>query len=85
MSNLLVLAVCNEPRVLMLGRLILEYIQKGILECIVGVLCRNLVEGWFYAHPSSTTAEVDLWVVGCGGVKYCWNRFRYHFSLPHSS
>jgi hypothetical protein len=45
MSNLLVLAVRNEPRALLLGPTVSEYIQKGTLECIVAVLCRILVQG----------------------------------------
>ena len=63
MSHLLVLAVRNEPRALMLGRTVSEYIQKGTLECIVAVLGRILVRGWFYSQHSFTTAEDSLVVV----------------------
>jgi hypothetical protein len=66
MSNL-VLAVCNEPRGLTVGRTISEIYRKELFECTVDVLCRNLFQGWFYACPSSTTAKVSFWAVGHGG------------------
>jgi hypothetical protein len=63
MSNLLVLAVRNELRALMMGCTVSEYVQKGSLEYIVAVLGRILFQGWLYSHPSFTTAEDDLAVV----------------------
>jgi hypothetical protein len=78
MSKLLVLAVHKEPRALTLGCTILEMYRK---EKEVGVLGRNLVQGWFYSRPSSMTAEIGMWEVGHGRMKYGWNGLRSNFSL----
>jgi hypothetical protein len=84
MSHLLVLAVHNEPATLILGHTVSKCIQKETLEFIVGVLCGNLVQEWFYARHISTSAKVGLWVLGCGGMTYCWRQFRYNFCLLHN-
>jgi hypothetical protein len=47
MSNLLMLAVCNEPRALMLGCTVLEIYRRNSCVCVVGVRCRNWFEGAF--------------------------------------
>ena len=66
-SPSLVFLGASEPRDVTLDYTICRiYRNELTLECMMCVLGRNLIQGWFYSYPSSVRAEDSLRVGGEG-------------------